>query len=70
MVPVRPPAPGGGNGDGAARQGGRRRREPRVVNLPNDINAPTARVSYYKHFLEFMNFKDNNAYEYGRLFSE
>ena len=41
-----------------------------VVNLPNDINAPTARVSYYKLFLEFMNYKDNNAYEYGRLFSE
>ena len=52
----------------------RRRRaqgaQRRVVNLPNDINAPTARVSYYKLFLEFMNYKDNNAYEYGRLFSE
>ena len=42
----------------------------RVVNLPNDINAPTAQISYYKLFLEFMNYKDGNAYEYGRFFSE
>ena len=42
------------------------------VNLPNDINAPAARMNYYKLFLEFMNYIAGNdgAYEYGRLFSE
>ena len=70
MVPVRPvPAPGRG------RQRRRRRAaaapQPEV-NLPNDINAPAARIHYYKLFLEFMNYQqqDNDVYEYGRLFSE
>ena len=56
-----------------ARQQRRRRREGRAeVNLPNDINAPAARMNYYKLFLEFMNYIAGNdgAYEYGWLFSE
>ena len=52
----------------AAAGGGTRRKRRRAaasaLNLPNYINAPTAQVIYYKLFL------DNNAYEYGRLFSE
>jgi len=49
MVPARPVAPGRGRQrrhHGAARP---------AVNLPNDINAPAARISYYKLFLKFMN---------------
>ena len=66
MVPVRPA--------GGGRQRRRRGAAPqREVNLPNDINAPAARISYYKLFLEFMNYiapPGNDEYEYGRLFSE
>ena len=69
MVPVRPvPAPAG-----RGRQRRRRAAPRREVNLPNDINAPAARISYYKLFLEFMNYiapPGNDEYEYGRLFSE
>ena len=73
MVPVQPvaatnAAPGWGRQQRRRPRPARQRRP--AVNLPNDINAPTARISYYKLFLEFMNYKDNNAYEYGRLFSE
>ena len=77
MMPVRPVAAAANAAPG--RRGLQQRRRPRrtrvaqrrpALNLPNDINAPTARISYYKLFLEFMNYKDNNAYEYGRLFSE
>ena len=67
MVPVRPvPAPAG-----RGRQQRRRAAPQREVNLPNDINASAARIHYYKLFLEFMNYQqDNDVYEYGRLFSE
>mmetsp|Transcript_11548 Transcript_11548/g.26019 ORF Transcript_11548/g.26019 Transcript_11548/m.26019 type:complete len:82 (-) Transcript_11548:476-721(-) len=72
MVPVRPVAAAN-----AAPGRGRQRRRRRgaaarpAVNLPNDdINAPTARISYCKLLLEFMNYKDDNAYKYGRLFSD
>ena len=67
MVPVWPVAPAG--------RGRQRRRcagaapQPEV-NLPNGINAPAARISYYKLFLKFMKYQGNDAYEYGRLFSE
>ena len=67
----RPPAAAAAATRANAGRGRRRARgAQRVVNLPNDINAPTARINYYKLFLEFMNYKDDNAYEYGRLFSE
>mmetsp|Transcript_11549 Transcript_11549/g.26020 ORF Transcript_11549/g.26020 Transcript_11549/m.26020 type:complete len:117 (-) Transcript_11549:143-493(-) len=72
MVPVRPVAAAN-----AAPGRGRQRRRRRgaaarpAVNLPNDINAPTARIiSYYKLFLEFMNYRHNNVLEYGCLFSD
>ena len=71
MMPVRPVAAANAAPPGRRGQQQRRRQRRRpALNLPNDINAPTARISYYKLFLEFMNYKDNNAYEYGRLFSE
>ena len=40
-----------------------------AINLPNDINnAPAARINYYKLFLEFMNYRHNNAHEHGACF--
>ena len=74
VAAIRPAPPRPAARANAPGRGRQRRRAPggaqRVATLPNDINAPTARVSYYKLFSEFMNYKDNNAYEYGQLFSE
>ena len=67
MVPATRPAPVAGRGPARRRRRGAARP---ALNLPNDINAPIARINYYKLFLEFMNYRDNNAHEYGRLFSE
>ena len=65
MVPVRP----ANAAPGRVRQRRRGAARP-AVNLPNDINAPATRTSYYKLVLEFMSYQGNDAFEYGRLFSE
>ena len=67
VPPARPAASVAGHGTPRRRRG--RPARP-ALDLPNDINAPAARIHYYKLFLEFMNYKDNASYEYGRLFSE
>ena len=65
MVVAAPRPPAAAATRANAGRGRRRARgAQRVVNLPNDINAPTARINYYKLFLEFMNYKDDTVFCY------
>ena len=61
----------GGRGRGGRGRGGRGGRTPKPVpNLPNDVNAPTQRLSYYRCLVKFMSYTKKEQFADDRLFTK
>ena len=60
---------GGGRGRGGRARGGGRAPKP-VPNLPNDVNAPTQRLSYYRCLVKFMSYTKKEQFADDRLFTK